>query len=67
MKIMKGKISLVRGKHGVKLVAQLLINLVGRLKDKSSKTIYVKNKYLRNTHTHTKCKICHERHKKGEE
>ena len=43
-KFTKGKISLVKGKHIVKVVDQPLIKLVGRLKDKSSKIIYIYRK-----------------------
>lgn len=51
MKNMKGKNCIGKGKHGVKVGYQLLINVVGRLKDESSKTIYRHSQYLRDTKT----------------
>ena len=47
---MKGKNHIGKGKHTAKIVNQPLIKLVGRLKDKSSKIIYVYNKQLQDTH-----------------
>lgn len=51
MKNMKGKKFIGKGKHGVKVIDKLLINVVGRLKDKSSKAVYRHSQYLRDTKT----------------
>lgn len=51
MKNIKGKNFIGKGKHGIKVVDQLLVNVVGRLKDKSSKTIYRHSQYLRDSKT----------------
>ena len=41
---MKGKNFIGKGKHTVNVVDQPLIKLVGTLKNKSSKIIYINNK-----------------------
>ena len=51
MKNMKGKNCIGKGKRGVKVIDQLLINVVRRLKEESSKTIYRHIEYLRDTKT----------------
>ena len=43
MKIMEGKNLAGKGKYTVKVVNQPCIRLVGRLKDKSSKIMYIHN------------------------
>ena len=45
-----------KGKHKEKVVDQLLIKLVGRLKDKSNKIIYINNEQLWDM-KNKKCKI----------
>ena len=44
MKITKEKNLIGKCKYTIKVINQQLINLVGRLKDKSSKIIYIYNK-----------------------
>ena len=51
MKITKEKNLIGKGKYIVKTVDQPLIKLVGRLKDKSSKLIYIHN--IHNIHIHS--------------
>ena len=46
-KITKEKILISKSKHTVNVENQPHIKLVGRLKDKHNKTIYIHNKYLR--------------------
>ena len=57
MKITKGKNSIDKGRYPVKVVYQPLTKLVGRLKDKSSKIIYVDNKQLRDTQKGMNCDV----------
>ena len=45
-----------KGKHIVKIGNHPYAKLVGRLKDKSNKTIYIHNKQLRDSQT-IRCKI----------
>ena len=47
IKITKGKYLIGKGKYTVMVEDQPLIKLIGRLKDKSSNTIYIHNKQLR--------------------
>lgn len=55
MKIIKRKISLVKGKGTVKVVNQPHTKLVGILKDKRSQVIYIHNEKLR--HARKRCEI----------
>ena len=56
MKITKGKNLMGKGKHIVKVVNQPLPKLIGRLKDKSSKIVYIYNKQLRDRQN-KRCKM----------
>ena len=53
MKITKEKNLIGKRKNTVKVVDQPLIKLVGRLKHKSNKIIYIHNKCLRDTQSKT--------------
>lgn len=50
MKVIKSNLT-GKDKHAVKVEDQLIIKLIGRLKDKSITIIYISTEYIRNAHT----------------